>query len=87
MAEHTRKLLLNRREEVKETEVNTALQVWRVLPTLFEARLAHHKEILEAIRAKHGALTYPEPVRSTTKYKDAVTEGTDSSDLDGKHGE
>jgi chromosome partitioning protein len=87
MAERTLKLILNRVEEVRDTEVNTNLQVWRILPSIFDTRLAHHREILDAIRAKHGALTYREPVRSTTKYKDAVTEGIDISDLDDKHGE
>lgn len=87
MAERTLKLILNRVEEVRETEVNMAIQVWRILPTQFDGRLAHHREILEAIRAKHGDLVYPEPVRATTKYKDAVTEGTDISDLDAKHGD
>ncbi len=87
MAERTLKLILNRVEEVRETEVNTAIQVWRILPTAFDGRLAHHREILEAIRAKHGTLVYPEPVKATTKYKDAVSSGTDISDLDGKHGD
>lgn len=86
MAERTLKLILNRVEEMRETEVNTALQVWRILPTQFDGRLAHHREILEAIKMKHHALVYSEPTRATTKYKDAVTEGTDISDLDGKHG-
>lgn len=87
MAERTLKLILNRVEEMRETEVNTTLQVWRILPTQFDTRLAHHREILEAIKAKHGALVYAEPTKATTKYKDAVTGGTDISDLDPKHGD
>lgn len=86
MAERTLKLILNRVEEMRETEVNMALQVWRILPTKFDTRLAHHREILEAIKAKHGELVYNEPTRATTKYKDAVTDGTDVSDLDTKQG-
>ncbi len=35
-----------------------------------DSRLAHHKEILEALRDKYGKLLYDEPVRLTTKYKD-----------------
>lgn len=87
MAERTLKLILNRVEEMRDTEVNTSLQVWRILPTKFDMRLAHHREILEAIKTKHGQLVYSEPTRSTTKYKDAVTDGTDISDLDGKQGD
>lgn len=87
MAERTVKLILNTVEDIKDTELNTGLQVWRILPTLYDQRLAHHREILDALRAKYGALLYPEPVRSTTKYKDAVTSGTDVSDLDTKLGD
>jgi chromosome partitioning protein len=87
MAERTLKLILNRVDDVRDTEVNTELHVWRILPTNFDTRLAHHREILEAIKTKHGDLVYSEPTKATTKYKDAVTEGTDISDLDAKHGE
>lgn len=87
MAERTVKLILNTVEDIKETELNSSLEVWRILPTLYDQRLAHHREILEALRIKYRGLLYPEPVRSTTKYKDAVTSGTDISDLDPKLGE
>jgi chromosome partitioning protein len=87
MAERTVKLILSTIEDIKETELNPQLKVWRILPTLYDQRLAHHKEILEALRAKYASLLYPEPVRATTKYKDAVTSGTDVSDLDSKLGE
>ncbi len=86
MAERTVKLILSTVEDIRETELNPTLQVWRILPTLFDSRLAHHREILEAFRVKYGDLLYPEPVRSTTKYKDAVTNQTDVSDLDAKLG-
>jgi chromosome partitioning protein len=86
MAERTIKLILSTIEDIKETELNPSLKVWRILPTLYDQRLAHHKEILEALRAKYTRLLYPEPVRSTTKYKDAVTSGTDVNDLDEKLG-
>jgi hypothetical protein len=33
---------------------------------------------------KYGQLLYSEPVRATTKYKDAVTERVDAGDLDKK---
>jgi chromosome partitioning protein len=82
MAERTIKLILNTIEEVKETELNPDLKIWRILPSLHDVRLAHHKEILAALRAKYGNLVYPEPVRHTTKYKDAVTSQVDISELD-----
>lgn len=87
MAERTIKLILNTIEDVKESELNPMLKVWRILPALHDARLAHHKEILEALRAKYGSLVYPEPVKHTTKYKDAVTSQVDISELDQLQGE
>lgn len=86
MAERTVKLILATVEDIRESELNPLLQVWRILPTLYDSRLAHHREILEALRTKYGTLLYPDPVRSTTKYKDAVTNQTDVSDLDLKLG-
>lgn len=87
MAERTLKLILSTIEDIKSTELNTELRTWRILAALYDQRLAHHREILEALRAKYGQLLYPEPVRSTTKYKDAVTSGADASYLDPKIGD
>src|SRR5450755_2114473 len=86
MAERTVKLILATIEDIRESELNPSLRIWRILPTLYDSRLAHHREILAALRAKHGQLLYSDPVRSTTKYKDAVTSQTDVSDLDAKLG-
>jgi chromosome partitioning protein len=87
MAERTIKLILNTVEDVKGSELNPALKVWRILPSLHDSRLAHHKEILEALRTKYAGLVYPEPVKHTTKYKDAVTSQVDISELDRLQGE
>jgi chromosome partitioning protein len=87
MAERTIKLILSTIDDVRETELNSDLQVWRILPTLYDGRLAHHREILEALKVKYGSMLYDEPVRATTKYKDAVTNRSDVSDLDPKLGD
>lgn len=86
MAERTVKLILETADDIRESELNADLKVWRIIPTMYDQRLAHHREILEALRVKYGTLLYDEPVRSTTKYKDAVTSQTDVSDLDSKLG-
>jgi chromosome partitioning protein len=86
MAERTVKLILSTIEEIREIELNPGLQVWRLLPTIYDARLAHHREVLEALRTKYADIIYPDPVRATTKYKDAVTATTDVSDMDTKLG-
>lgn len=87
LTERTVKLILNTIEEVKENELNPGLRVWRILPTMFDGRLAHHKEILEALRIKYGNLLYPEPMKATTKYKDAAVDRIDVSELDTGQGE
>jgi len=87
MAERTVKLILSTINDIKETELNPALRIWRILPTLYDQRLAHHREILEAFRVKYPELLYQEPVKATTKYKDAVTSRSDVSDLEPKLGD
>lgn len=87
MAERTLRLILSTIEDIRQSELNTELRAWRILATLYDQRLAHHREILEALRTKYPQLLYPEPMRSTTKYKDAVTSGTDASYLDTKIGD
>ncbi len=86
MAERTVKLILSTIEQVRDSELNPKLKVWRILPTLFDKRLAHHKEILAALKAKYDWLLYPEPVKSSTKYKDSVTGKVDVSRLDSQQG-
>ena len=80
-------IILDLINEVRESQLNPSLMVWRILPTLFDSRLAHHKEILEVLRAKYGSLVYEEPVKSTTKYKDASGMRVDIRELDPKLGE
>lgn len=87
MAERTIKLILSTIDDVRETELNPDLKVWRIVPTLYDQRLAHHREILEALKVKYGSMLYEEPVKATTKYKDAVTNRSDVSDLDAKLGD
>ena len=86
MAERAVKLILETIDDIRESELNPSLQVWRIVPTMYDQRLMHHREVLEALRVKYGALLYDDPVRATTKYKDAVTSQTDVSDLDRRLG-
>ena len=85
MAERAVKLILETIDDIRDSELNTGINVWRIVPTMYDQRLAHHREILEALKVKYGAALF-EPVRATTKYKDAVTSQTDVSDLDSKLG-
>ncbi len=86
LGERTVKLILDTVEEIKENDLKPDLEVWRVVATKFDIRLAHHKEILEALRGKYKTQLYTEPVRSTTKYKDAAVDRQDISELDSVQG-
>jgi chromosome partitioning protein len=84
LAERTVKLIMATIEDIQSNDPRGELQIWRILATIYDQRLAHHREILEALRVKYGQLLYSEPVKATTKYKDAVTERVDAGDLDKK---
>lgn len=60
------------------------LHIWRIVATMYDQRLAHHREILDALKEQFHDLLYPEPVRATTKYKDAAVERIDAGAMDKK---
>lgn len=72
MAERAVKLIIETLDDIRESELHPAVKIWRLVPTRYDQRLAHHHEVLEALRVKDGAALYGDPVRATTKYKDAV---------------
>jgi len=82
MTERAVKLIIETIDDIRESELHPAVKIWRIVPTMDNQRLAHHHEVLEALRVQYGAALYGDPVRATTKYKDAVPSQTDVSDLD-----
>ena len=86
MAERTVRLILSSIKEVLDAELSTEVRPWRLLPSIYDGRLAHHREILEALKVKYAPIVYPEPVKATTRYKDSVTEQVDISELDKTQG-
>jgi chromosome partitioning protein len=74
-------------DDVKKSGLNRILDVWCLLVTQYEARTAHHKEILEVIRTEYKDKLYPEPSYKTTKYNDATLQKADVSILDKQLGE
>ena len=81
-AERALKRIKNTIKDIQESDLNGQLTVWGILPTIYDSRKAHHKEVLEALRFKYGAEVYKEPSRETTKYNDATVLKTDVSALD-----
>jgi len=86
MAERTVKLILSTIEDVKESDLNPTLKVWRILPTLYTAREREDQQTLEELTAKHHALVYRDPVVRRTNYKKAVRRRMDIGDLDPEQG-
>ena len=81
-AERALKRIKNTIKDIQESDLNGQLTIWGILPTIYDSRKAHHKEVLQALRYKYGEEVYPEPSRETTKYNDATVLKTDVSTLD-----
>jgi chromosome partitioning protein len=81
-AERTIKLIKRTIEDVQQSDLNTRLTIWAILPTLYDSRKAHHNEVLQAIKYKHGKQVYQEPSKETTKYNDALVLKADVGVLD-----
>ncbi len=81
IAERTLPLIMNQVEEVRDSELNPDLFIWRILCTLHNAREKEDTEVLASIRSKYGDLVYPEPVPRRASYKKAARQHVDVADL------
>lgn len=81
-AERALKRIKNTIKDIQESDLNGQLAVWGILPTIYDSRKAHHKEVLAALRYKYREEVYREPSRETTKYNDATVLKSDVRTLD-----
>ncbi len=81
-AERALKRIKNTIKDIQQSDLNGHLTIWGILPTIYDSRKAHHKEVLQALRYKYGEEVYKEPSRETTKYNDATVLKADVSTLD-----
>jgi chromosome partitioning protein len=81
-AQRTLKRFFATLDDVRKSGLNRQIAVWWILPTLYDSRKTHHREILQALQLQYGEQVYPEPAKETTKYNDATTAKTDTNDLD-----
>ena len=81
-AERALKRIKNTINDIQQSDLNSNLAIWGILPTIYDSRKAHHKEVLQALKHKYGNEVYSEPSRETTKYNDATVLKTDISALD-----
>ncbi len=82
IAERTLPLIMNQIEEVRDSELNPDLHIWRILCTLHNPREKEDQEVLASIRSTYGDLVYPEPVPRRASYKKAARQHVDVADLD-----
>jgi chromosome partitioning protein len=87
MSIRTVPLILNTIADVRETELNMDVQAWRILCSMYDSRLGHHKDGLESLQRNYPTLLYREPIKATTRYKDSASERSDVSELDAAQGE
>jgi|SRR5450755_709396 chromosome partitioning protein len=81
-AQRTLKRFYSTLDDIRKSGLNRKIAVWWILPTLYDSRKAHHREILQSINLEYGSQVYQEPAKETTKYNDATTLKTDTNDLD-----
>jgi chromosome partitioning protein len=67
------------------TRLNRELGVPLVLPTLYDGRLAHDREMLKLLRERYAGPLAETVVRRTTRLKEAPTAGLSILDYDPKN--
>lgn len=86
-AQRTLKRFYSTLDDVRKSGLNSKIAVWWILPTLYDGRKAHHREILQSINLEYDGQVYQEPAKETTKYNDATTMKIDVNELDRSLGE
>jgi len=69
-------LQLERTLEMIRENLNPAVRIQGILPTLFDARTTHGKESIEVLRENFGDLVFDTVVRKTIKFAEAPVSGS-----------
>ena len=67
-------LLLQTIEKV-QARINAPLRIAGVLPTMFDARTTHSREVLDELRATYGERLFRTPIPTTVKLQDSTLAG------------
>ena len=67
-------LLLTTIKKVQK-RINKELKVAWILPTMFDARTTHAKEVVEELRKTYGKLVFKTPIKHTIKFADSTVVG------------
>lgn len=76
-------LLLRTIEKIRQ-RANPALTVAGLLPTLYDVRTAHSREVLDELRATYPELLIDEPIRQRVGLADATVGGQSILEYDGR---
>ena len=58
-----------------KADLNPGLRLLGILPTLYESRTLHAKEVLSALRERFGELVFKEPIKRTVRFREAPIVG------------
>ena len=67
-------LLIDTINRIK-ADLNPGLRLLGILPTLYESRTVHAKEVLSALRERFGELVFSEPIKRTVRFREAPIAG------------
>src|SRR5262249_5066492 len=57
-AERALKRIKNTITDIQQSDLNGQLTVWGILPTIYDSRKAHHREVVQALQYKYGDEVY-----------------------------
>jgi chromosome partitioning protein len=63
---------------------NPRLKVRGILPTMYDSRNAHEREVVADLDARYGGLVFP-PVKRSTRFADSTLAGQPILDFDTRH--
>jgi chromosome partitioning protein len=75
-------LLIDTIERVKV--FNHKLEVFGIIPTFFDSRTLHSREVLEALKDEYGELVF-EPITKSTRVNDSILAAKSIGEFDPKH--
>ncbi len=78
-------LLLRTLEKVR-SRLNRDLRIAGILPTMFDGRTTHAKEILAELRSSFPGQVFEEPIKLSVRVKEAPAVGLSIFDYDPNHG-
>lgn len=63
---------------------NPRLKIRGILPTMYDSRNAHEREVVADLTARYGNLVFP-PVKRSTRFADSTLAGQPMLDFDARH--